>query len=332
MKDAFLFMQEYEEYLDDLSYKEAWLVVKSAFIHERNGREDEYPKLSKAAAAIFKMIRKDLDRHRKNYEETCEKNRENANKRWNKGKSSDGSQSGSSPSESKAGTGSSESKDGSSPSKKDSTADQSVKAGSEKNKGSALEKSKGSSRSDAPEEKPCEHVSDEAKDGISLLNNANACDRISSDAKNADNDLELDLDKDLEKHKEIGAIAPKEKARAHYLQNGVANEKYLEWLEYKKRIGAPLVTKAQINASIERLKSYSLDASGNFDPNKAVKVIKQSIREKWQNFYPLDEPRARSGTRSAFGNGSGKTVAFNNFGQRTYSAGEIAAIEMAARG
>jgi hypothetical protein len=323
MKDAFLFMQEYEEYLDDLSYKEAWLVVKSAFIHERNGREDEYPKLSKAAAAIFKMIRKDLDRHRKNYEETCEKNRENANKRWNKSKPSVGSQNGSSPSGSK---------DGSSPSKKDGTADQSVKTGAEKNKGSALEKSKGSRRSDAPEKKPDDHVSNGANDGFSLLDNANACDRISSDAKNADNDLELDLDKDLEKHKEIGAIAPKEKARAHYLQNGVANEKYLEWLEYKKRIGAPLVTKAQINASIERLKSYSLDASGNFDPNKAVKVIKQSIREKWQNFYPLDEPRARSGTRTAFGNGSGKTVAFNNFGQRTYSAGEIAAIEMAARG
>lgn len=132
-----------------------------------------------------------------------------------------------------------------------------------------------------------------------------------STAKQDQADNENVTDKDNDKDKEKGAYAPKEKACERYFDNGWLNEKYKDWLAYKKRLGDPLTSGKRINASIERLTNHSRDSSGNLDPVIAVKVIEQAMNNGWQNFYPLDKPPEKAGTT--------KKSSFTDFNQRKYN-------------
>ena len=79
-KNSFLIYLDYEEQFNLLSNEEAGILIKAIMQYEKTG---EIVKLDGMVKMAFSFIKTQLDRDREKYQEKCEKNKNNARKRWN---------------------------------------------------------------------------------------------------------------------------------------------------------------------------------------------------------------------------------------------------------
>ncbi len=78
-KNSFIFYHEYKKHFELLSPDDLTALIFAIFDYEEEGIVRE---LSPMAAMAFSFIRTDLDNSRQKYFDQCQKNRDNANKRW----------------------------------------------------------------------------------------------------------------------------------------------------------------------------------------------------------------------------------------------------------
>ena len=86
-KQSFLMYMDYQEHLELLTEEEIGKLVLALFRYTKDGSLPDWPKEDRSFAALFmafSFIRKQMDRDRDRYEETCAKNKENVQKRWGK--------------------------------------------------------------------------------------------------------------------------------------------------------------------------------------------------------------------------------------------------------
>ena len=80
-KKTFLFFCGWADALADLSSEDRCAVYDAVIAYANDGR---LPALNPIALMAFKFIKKDIDEMQEKYKATCERNRENARKRWEK--------------------------------------------------------------------------------------------------------------------------------------------------------------------------------------------------------------------------------------------------------
>lgn len=78
---GFVLERDQKEIIDELDNEEAGIIFKAIYEYETSKK---IPKLNKALRIVFKQFKIKLDFYDNKYNETCEKNRENAEKRWQK--------------------------------------------------------------------------------------------------------------------------------------------------------------------------------------------------------------------------------------------------------
>jgi len=78
---AFLLSKDQKEIIDELTNEEAGIIFKAIYEYEITKKE---PKLDKILKIVFKQFKIKLDFYDIAYEEKCLKNKENADKRWQK--------------------------------------------------------------------------------------------------------------------------------------------------------------------------------------------------------------------------------------------------------
>lgn len=79
-RQAFLIMMSQEEIIEDLTDEELGKIFRSIFKYERT---KEVPKFNdRYLNSVFKSFKTQIDFSEENYNRICQKNRENANKRW----------------------------------------------------------------------------------------------------------------------------------------------------------------------------------------------------------------------------------------------------------
>lgn len=69
--------------IDELSNEDVGDILKKLFAYSEDGEQSDYEKGS-PKSLVFMSIKNSIDISNRKYQETCEKNRENAQKRWNK--------------------------------------------------------------------------------------------------------------------------------------------------------------------------------------------------------------------------------------------------------
>lgn len=80
-KKGFLLYLNQKEVIDEMTDQEAGIFIKAIFEYEITKK---IPKLNKNLKLVFLQFKNALDEDEKHYNETCEKNRKNAKKRWQK--------------------------------------------------------------------------------------------------------------------------------------------------------------------------------------------------------------------------------------------------------
>ncbi len=76
---GFVLERDQKEIIDELDNEEAGIIFKAIYEYETTRQE---PKLEKALRIVFKQFKVKLDFYDNKYNETCQKNKENAEKRW----------------------------------------------------------------------------------------------------------------------------------------------------------------------------------------------------------------------------------------------------------
>lgn len=82
-KDSFVFRCDYIEKLSQFSTEELGVLVKALSEYVKDG---VIPDIDKGLMIAFNMIKVDVDKDIKKYEERCRINKEIADNRWNKDK------------------------------------------------------------------------------------------------------------------------------------------------------------------------------------------------------------------------------------------------------
>lgn len=82
-KDSFVFRCDYIEKLSQFSTEELGVLVKALSEYVKDG---VIPEIDKGLMIAFNMIKVDVDKDIKKYEERCRINKEIADNRWNKDK------------------------------------------------------------------------------------------------------------------------------------------------------------------------------------------------------------------------------------------------------
>jgi len=269
-KQSFILHQEYERHLELLSDEQKGKLLTAIFKYNAG---EEY-ELDQVSAMAFSFIKSDLDYNRKRYLEQCEKNKENANKRW-KGKNADA-------------------EDGvqNNPSK-----DQEIEVVPSARE--AVEKDANPTESTNKYAKLSENV-------IRIGDNAKECDRMRVNAKHADNehDHEYDLKKRLPKgslkqalpsfdfvemlkiwNQHTGQSIKKSDSRKRELKSFFHHKDYCNgsmefWSEYCERIGA---SDFLMNRS-SNTKGRSFQATINWvmKPKNADNVLDGNYDESWK--------------------------------------------------
>lgn len=88
MKNGFVLYYDLDEVFGFLTDREAGALIKAVFAYEIRGETTQFK--DRMLASTYKRITDNLDRNKIRYEETCQKRREAAQKRW---ETSDGSDS-----------------------------------------------------------------------------------------------------------------------------------------------------------------------------------------------------------------------------------------------
>lgn len=81
-RQAFLIMMNQEEIIEDLTDEELGKIFRSIFKYERTKEIPEFN--DRYLNSVFKSFKNQIDFSEENYNKICEKNKQNANKRWNK--------------------------------------------------------------------------------------------------------------------------------------------------------------------------------------------------------------------------------------------------------
>ena len=82
-KDSFVFRCDYIEKLSQFSTEELGVLVRALSEYVKDG---VIPEIDKGLMIAFNMIKVDVDKDIKKYEERCRINKEIADNRWNKDK------------------------------------------------------------------------------------------------------------------------------------------------------------------------------------------------------------------------------------------------------
>lgn len=100
-------------------------------------------------------------------------------------------------------------------------------------------------------------------------------------------------EKEKEKHKEI------KKEKEVYFVDDVLNDAFLDYIEFRKKIKAPLTDRAK-QLAINKLKELAgIPFSESMDNDLAVKILEQSIMNGWKGLFPLkDEKRKEASGHS----------------------------------
>lgn len=88
-KNAFLMYHDYKQHFELLSIEERGTLITDLLEYAISKELPPYAKdqtLNRVLAMAFSIMTRQIDRDNERYEETCEKNRANANKRWSKDK------------------------------------------------------------------------------------------------------------------------------------------------------------------------------------------------------------------------------------------------------
>ena len=88
-----------------------------------------------------------------------------------------------------------------------------------------------------------------------------------------------------------------------YFENETLNNTFLDYMEMRKKIKAPMTDRA-IQLAINKLNKLS-----NGDNDKAIKILEQSIMNSWKGLFELKEEK--------------KTNKFNNFEGRQYNNDQL---------
>lgn len=80
-KESFILYLQQKELFNKLTDEQAGKVIKAIYEYEDSGKT---PNFDFGLDIVFTSIKTSLDSNRLKYQEKCEKNRENINKRWNK--------------------------------------------------------------------------------------------------------------------------------------------------------------------------------------------------------------------------------------------------------
>ena len=84
-KNNFILYHEMYESIEEVSDEIAGKVMKAVFIYSRDKKKPEFKK-GTVESILFKQIKNSIDINNEKYEQTCERNRKNAEKRWEKKK------------------------------------------------------------------------------------------------------------------------------------------------------------------------------------------------------------------------------------------------------
>ena len=84
-KNNFILYHEMYESIEEVSDEIAGKVMKAVFIYSRDKKKPEF-KRGTVESILFKQIKNSIDINNEKYEQTCEKNRKNAEKRGEKKK------------------------------------------------------------------------------------------------------------------------------------------------------------------------------------------------------------------------------------------------------
>lgn len=84
-KDSFILYNNMFDMIEELSNEEAGELIKSVFQYSINGGIPKFEKGS-IKSVVFKSIKNSIDINTEKYIKRCEKNSENAQKRWNQEK------------------------------------------------------------------------------------------------------------------------------------------------------------------------------------------------------------------------------------------------------
>lgn len=80
MKNGFVLYYDLDEVFGFLTDREAGALIKAVFAYEIRGETTQFK--DRMLASTYKRITDNLDRNKIRYEETCQKRREAAQKRW----------------------------------------------------------------------------------------------------------------------------------------------------------------------------------------------------------------------------------------------------------
>lgn len=105
----------------------------------------------------------------------------------------------------------------------------------------------------------------------------------------------LEEDKEEEKEKK----EKKKKEKEVYFVDDVLNDAFLDYIEFRKKIKAPLTDRAK-QLAINKLKELAgIPFSESMDNDLAVKILEQSVMNGWKGLFPLkDEKRKEASGQS----------------------------------
>jgi hypothetical protein len=95
----------------------------------------------------------------------------------------------------------------------------------------------------------------------------------------------------------------KEKKDKKYYESDALNQTFIDYVDMRKRIKAPMTDKA-VKLAMNKLEKLSQG-----DDDKAIKILEQSIMNSWKGLFELKEEK--------------KTNKFNNFEGRQYSNDQL---------
>lgn len=119
---------------------------------------------------------------------------------------------------------------------------------------------------------------------------------IDEQKTDSDKDIGLVLDKVLEEEKEIKV---KKKDKEVYFVDDALNDAFLDYIDFRKKIKAPLTDRAK-QLAINKLKELAaIPFSESIDDDLAIRILEQSIMNGWKGLFPLKEDKKKEANQGS---------------------------------
>lgn len=119
---------------------------------------------------------------------------------------------------------------------------------------------------------------------------SNVTDNVTVTQSNATEEDKKKNKKRKEEDKEVDKKENKKKTFAFFPNDEQLNTAFIDYMEMRKKIKAPMTNKA-IDLAIAKLRSLSTDKFGNMNNDKAIKILEQSTMNSWKGLFPLKEDK-----------------------------------------